>query len=665
MNRFFVIFLALLFVAIGVAGAYAYYIFIPDQVEKIVISSVNRFGFENPVFGSLKRKNNEIIITNVALDSERFSTIKELRIRYSILKFIINRSKAQDITIKGLNLTGELSEELVPRIAGWSDNASIINNLQNFPAKEIYIESATLDLLSEEFGGIKIRGEGQFLISGDDLVSIKARATTTQKKLNFTSKVEASIDTNKALSFEAELEDFAVDLEKIGIKRGNGKINGSYPYGERDPVLSLFCDVQFASLNWYDLPLKDVKANIEFANEVRKYTLEGSTFGPENIAWNAKVSYTPGSDAENDIYQTSAEIAPQSLYGVQQYLGRNKKLGVNAYIPRALLNIENPVIQLENTYQTAEGVKGSVEIKYKDPALLFETTYHTDPSARTEIIGIVRMGKTEYVPSSKAGDDTRFILSALGNFTLKNYVQKPAFLWVAHTTVHDGVLDFGPVKISDLSGVILLGGSEAEQKSRIHKLDYTLPLRENIKHEGALFLNFSDKKRLLLDHLSLKLYGGEIKTQESMVKDGTILKKNTLDVSDINLESLTRDAQLAGIFVSGQLAGILPFEAKDDGIHVTGGLLQSQDIGIIRLSKKMTEGLFPGDAPQNVVLRKALENYHYEFFEIRLDGDLSDRIMMTLNARGKNPDMKSKKPVDVNLQIETQISLLFKALMLQ
>jgi|GEM_PF-1846478 len=664
MNRFFVILLALGLVAIGVAGAYAYFVYIPEKVEKTVISGINRFGFENPTFSSLKREKGQIILSDVALDAEHFSTIKELRINFSLLKFLINPRQAQDITVQGLNLTGELSEDLVPFIAGWAENAKIVQSLQNFPARKITVDSATLDLLSDKFGGIKIRSNGQITIHSDGQVSIKARATTKQKKLGFISKLEASITHDKGMSFEAELDDFLIDLPHINMKRGHGTVKGIYPYDNETSALSLSGKVQFASLRWYDLPLSDIQTEIDYTHSKQRYILEGSTFGPEQIAWRTDVTHTSNTSDEAGLYHSIIHVSPKALNDVQVFLGRNKKLGVNAYLPKALLNIASPSITIENLYDTPKKiVKGTLEIKYKNPTALLKAEYKNDSKVLTDIIGSIKMDKTTFRPSSEAKDGTRFDLSALSNFTLKDYTKSPAFLWVAHTTIHNGILDFGPVEIQNVRGVVFLGGSEEEQKKKTHTLNFSFPLKKEIKHKGTLLLNFNDANKPLLEHLNLKIYGGEIKTQHPITKNGELLRKNTLDVSNINLKNLTHDAQLDGIFVSGQLAGIIPYEAKENAIRVTGGLLQNQDTGVIRISKKITEGLFPGNTPKNIALRKALENFHYEFFEIRLDGDLNDRIMMTLNTRGKNPDIKSKKPIDVNLQIETQISLLFKALM--
>ncbi len=123
------------------------------------------------------------------------------------------------------------------------------------------------------------------------------------------------------------------------------------------------------------------------------------------------------------------------------------------------------------------------------------------------------------------------------------------------------------------------------------------------------------------------------------------------------------DTGIKKFSISGEMGGILPLQRKDDKIYIKDGLLQSQEGGIVRLDESISNGLFPGSSKQMQKIRKALKNYHYEFFELRLDGKLSGAVMMTLSARGRNPDMKNKKPVELKLQIETELSLLFKPLL--
>ena len=110
----------------------------------------------------------------------------------------------------------------------------------------------------------------------------------------------------------------------------------------------------------------------------------------------------------------------------------------------------------------------------------------------------------------------------------------------------------------------------------------------------------------------------------------------------------------------GEIGGVLPIILKEGNIHVNDGILQSQSSGIIRIPPYLVSGLFPGGSQRMREIRATLHNYHYEYFELRMDGLLNERVLITLNSRGYNPDLKNKKSIDINLQIETQIALLFE-----
>lgn len=662
MNRFFVIFMLLIIIATSGAGAYACFIYIPHKVERNVIGAINSFGFENPVFLSIEHAKNEIILQDISLDTARLNTIETLRIRYCVFAFLTNPNKAQDIIITGLRLSGKTSKNFAVDIDALTDDARIVSNLKNFPAKNIYIESAVLDLLSEEMGKINIKGKGAFIIDkkGKITLNAKTKLAAMQEKLAFNALLEASISRKEKINFKAQLSLISVDFPNMNIENGFGRIAGNYSYKNPSPVTKLVGDMQFSSLRWRNLPLKDVETSIDISDAYRRYDLKGNVRDLENIPWRARAIYTK----ENNLFNTNINISPDTLQDIQSFMGRNRQLAINAYLPEHLLDIASPIISIENFYSPSKNnVNGKVEVKFANSPFVINAKYRSNKRYPENIAGSIKMKKTIYNPDINSGKGVHFDISATGNFMIKNYYgKKLTVLWAANTIIHDGILTFGPLGIPKMRGVIFLGGSENEQKNRYHKLSFSLPLKESIKNEGELILNLDDGEAPILKQLNLKIYGGEIKTQDQLFKNGHIIEKNTLDVSNIDLKKLTTDARLAGIFMNGYMAGIIPFEIKDSTLHVTGGLLQNQDTGIIRLSKTMINGLFPDNTHHNALLREALENFHYEFFEIRLDGDLNDRVMMTINARGKNPKMKIKKPLDVNLQIETQISLLFNAL---
>jgi len=660
MKRFLLFIIIFGFVALCSAAAYAYFFYIPKIVEQKIIGSFNQFGFEDLTFKSLKHKSGQIILSDISLDSNRFSTIDELNIRFSLTKFIMNPDRAQEIFVKGLNLTGELSEGIIPTISGWQNNQKLLQSLQGFPAGKIIIRSATLDLLSKKFGGIKIRGNAKIDIQPSGEITIKARTTSTQKRLSFQSKIDASISSEKDLSFMMTMDDVSVDLPNTVIKRGHGELTGSYPLrADSTQILSLDGAIQLASMRWYNMPLGKINAKIEYNEKYRKFNLEGITFGPEKIQWQTTASHS----LEDNINHSTTQITPNNLAEILEFLERNKSLSLNTEIPAPLLIIKNPRISIDNIINSKLETNGSVVVSFKKPKTSIKAQYSLEPGSK-DIIGSVKLEKATFRPSSKKPDGTFFNLSGSGEFTIKHFENIPKLLWIGHTNIHTGALDFDALKIPNVKGFILLSDISNGEKTKEHYLNFKFPLKKNINHKGLISLNLNDPNNPLLDKLIVHIYGGTIKTQNPIVNSkGVINKKNSLNVANINLTSLIRDAGFSDVSITGALAGIIPIELNKAGIHANGALLQSQNSGIIKLPKNMINGLFPGNSPQIKELQVALENYHYEYFEIRFDGNLNDRVMMTLNAQGTNPYSKNKKPINVNLQIETQISLLFNSLL--
>lgn len=654
-----------LIAACVVSALYAYFFYIPGEVERRVIGSFNQLGFKSPSFSSLEHSTNKIIIRDVSLDDQRFGIIESVIIRYSALDFLTNNGRGNSVAIKGMKLTGELSKDNTPVMASWQNNAQLMQNLQHFPVDNISIEDAVFDLFSESLGGIRIQADGQINISAAQDMSIKAHLRSQQKRLTFSSKLEGSLEANDLLSVQADVEDFLLDLPAIQIRRGQGSLSGIFPFGDTDshpPSLSI--KGQLASLTWNNLPLRNIKVNAEVSPmQTSHYDLQGSTIGPETIEWRSNVLTTTGTD-DSSLYRSNTQIMPASLGDLQSFLKRNTDLALDSPLPAILLQREAPVVTINNASNSnTKEKRGSMEIKFIDLPTVLNVEYRSDPDNELDLIGSTKVERTTFQPTVDGDDTTFFNFSALGNFTLRKYASAPELLWIAHTKVYDGLISFGSLNIPNIKGVIFLGTDSAQKKK--HFLDFQFNLKSNIRQKGRLYLNLDDAASPLLGKLTLDIYDGTLEIRDPLIRQGRIARKNVLEVSNINLNTLARDARLPGVSVNGYLAGRIPFEEKDRGLYVTGGLLQSQDKGVIRLSNKITEGLFPDDTAKNERLRQALTNFHYEFFEIRIDGDLSDRVMITLSTRGKNPEIPTKDPVDVNLQIETPISVLFQSLLAQ
>ncbi len=649
------IFVVVLTLMLGGAGSYAYFIYIPEKMEQKIIENFNAFGFENPSFGKITRKSGEILFSDISLDKQHFSTIKEISVRFSLLKFLLNPDHAQKISIRHLDLTGELSDDLKLTISGWVDDKDFLQKFRSIPAAMISIEDSSIDLLSDQFGGIKVSFDAQVQLSNAQDIIIKARADSKQKNLKFHAKIDGTLSASGELSVKTELEQISITHSDISVRRGAAKLN--FTHNTQDSTSDMSVETDIASVNWQNLPLRDVHATLEKSDN-NNYTLlaYGKIFGAEQIDWETHISRVDG------ITETQSTITPTSIAELFSFLQRNHHLEKQKNFPAFILNFQQPTLSI-NTTANKDVTDGNFKLLINEPNFEIGGSFSTMNKSEN-VLGLFSINETQV---TSADDEqthnvpTQFQITTSGEFTIDNMSTMPALEWSVTTKINDGVLDYGALKIPNIHAKFSYD-SKTPKKTRKY-LNFKLPLKNNILQKGRINLNLFDEGSPLLKSIHLDIYGGRIKTQAPLSKNGALIKENRLIVSDINIAQLFHDSGFRNILITGQLGGVIPLKMDKGKMTVNGGILQSQGGGVIKLPKNVIAGLFPGQSRKMFRIRNALENYYYEYFEIRLDGDLNGRVMMTLKAQGYDPLSSDKEPVDLSLQIETQISLLFKNLL--
>ncbi len=659
MKQIIFAFIAVCFVAVTGLFSYAYFVYIPDKVEKNIIRSFNNFGFEELKIEKLDRRSGQIILSNIALDKDKFSTIDQANIEFSLFNFLISPDFAQNITVKGLKLTGDLQQESRGiNISGWNNTKEILDNLQKFPAGTIAFEDSQLDLLTEDFGGVGLKFDARINIKNSNNIKFKLNIKTKEKKLSAIAKIEGEIDAKGNIKLTSDIEDISVILPNMLVKRGLAKLKILYQPNHASSSLNIYGNIDIASIRLHDMPLKGVKGNIKINDNIYNIDVNGSIFGENPIKWKSSIE-----KKSNNIFSKTI-IEPDKLEDVIEFFKQNNGLSLGIKIPYFILNQANPVITIRNNLiNKPYKILGDVVITTDNPEITIKADYNNN-NEKSGIKGVVKIDETtlKIDKNQKEDNNTYFDISAFGEFTIKNLLSSPHIEWFIKTDILDGKLDFDVLELSKVKGSVFIGKTAKVRNEKVKPLSFSLPLKKSIPYSGKIRVNIDSKTRPILDKLSLKIYGGKIITKYPIFNNNKLVKNNSLIVSDINISDLLHDAGFKNIFMQGKLGGVIPFEIKDNKIKVNGAILQSQNSGILMLPDKIIAGLFPGNSKKMINIRAALKNYHYEYFEIRFDGDLNNRVMMTLNARGSNPRMKSKDGVDLNLQIETQISLLFKNL---
>lgn len=663
MKKFIFTLLLLLFIAVSAGGVYAYYVYIPEKIEKRVLEGLTSLGFETFWFEKIEHKNGGVSISNITLDKDGFSKVENITIRFSLWRLLLSPDSSQNIKITGLSLTGDLSAANKLSFSGVPDNTRLINGITSgISANMVSIENAQADILSETYGGLKVSFDGQINLENIDKITMSGILKSTQHQLGFHAKIKSELTDLKKLETNTTIEQIAYNHKDIRLKRGTAEINSTYNLETAQSKATI--ESQIANVNWNELPLSKIKAKLTYKDGRREeFFVEGQTAGYAQIDWNARISHT---SEENNNDKIELTLTPKSVQDIITYMTANALLPADIRFPDYLDNLETPIITLDSKRNAHDTYDGEFRIFLNNPNVELRGAYKQDADKKAE--GAFYIPKTN-IYLEKNEDNTPvetsfFEISTSGDFvwTPKTAKSKNDFSWKIDTNVHNGTIDMGALKLPYLTGKF---SENSEKKlTGVRRLPFKLPLKKNIPNRGFVELNLAERDAPYIKSAKLQIYGGEIASKTSLIDDkGKIKKSLELGVSDINLSQLFKDAGFNDVEIYGYMGGVIPMTLKDDIIEVKGGILQSQGGGVISLSDKMALALFPGSSAKMQNIRAAMKRYHYEYFEVRLDGDLAGRVMMTLNASGKNPNMDTDKPVDLNLQIETQISMLFSRLL--
>jgi hypothetical protein len=648
--------LALLCLSVGGAYVYALYWYIPDKIKSRFAEGLQGLGFKLVAFESVSASGGSVTFNKISLDPKSFSGVEGLEIRYSAERFLLQGGQADSLRIRKMHLTGEISPSLDITLAGRTNDLSFLKSFKDIPAPAVIVEGATLELLHPEFGGLKIEFEGQIRKKAGKggEVEILGRLKTAQKKLSFEGTVTGTVTPDGSLKAAIKTEPLQIELEGLKMSRSSGSFNFEIPAGKS---LSLTSEIIAASLNWESIPLDDTKISLERKDNRLSFKAEGKTIGAEAIDFTATLKTDEQGQSVKEV-----SLLPQNLLLLRDFLTKNSLLSPEQVFPSLLpLDLPLPVTfsfadpakdgvlngqwAIENPEHTS-GVRGSFLFNPQTKVLtgLCEKTSLAMPEALE--------------PSAQESDHG---LLANCSFSWDGQKTPPEAKADLAAEIKGLTLRYGPLHLYNLrGGVSEAKRTEGDPLKFLADLKFDLPLKPSIKYQGRMRVGFVPPDQGEIAAASLTVYGGSVRTDRIPLKDLELPDQVTLKISDISLRQFFTDTPLPTFKIDGRMGGVIPLIKSGKTLEIKDALLQSQDPGVIMLPDSISQMLFAGDDPQMKAMRTALKNYHYEFFEFRMDGSVSKGVLMTLNSRGMNPDLKDKRPIEINLQIETQPSFLIE-----
>ena len=218
--------------------------------------------------------------------------------------------------------------------------------------------------------------------------------------------------------------------------------------------------------------------------------------------------------------------------------------------------------------------------------------------------------------------------------------------------------------VSDLSAALQLTDllspkSLPQQKITIRRIDPGVPL-ENM--EIIFKIQGTDSAQLAIDKGQLSMIGGMLSIGPTVIDPLSSSTNVVLQVADLDLEALFKQIDVDGLAGDGRLDGSIPLTLSDNSVSIQDGVLAATKPGILRLKSEKVSKLLAGSADDVDLLLQALTEFHYTELTVKLNNSTNNDLQTTLSLLGNNPKVLEGRPFRLNINLESNISDILKAL---
>jgi len=125
-----------------------------------------------------------------------------------------------------------------------------------------------------------------------------------------------------------------------------------------------------------------------------------------------------------------------------------------------------------------------------------------------------------------------------------------------------------------------------------------------------------------------------------------------VELEDVQLGDVIAVVGREDLSATGRLAGQLPIELRDGQLGIRDGLIQaSPPEGRLRYRPSTPPAALAGAGEYGELALRALEDFHYEALELRIEVEPGQESHVLLSLRGANPEVQDGQPIHLNLDL--------------
>jgi hypothetical protein len=206
---------------------------------------------------------------------------------------------------------------------------------------------------------------------------------------------------------------------------------------------------------------------------------------------------------------------------------------------------------------------------------------------------------------------------------------------------------------------LLLPRSLPRQKLTIQRIDSGVPM-ENM--EIIYKIQGTHSAQLAIENAQLSIIGGTLSIGPTVIDPLSRSTDLVFQVADLDLEVLFKLIDVEGLAGDGRLDGSIPLTLRDDSVSIQDGVLAAKKPGILRLKSEEVSKLLAGSFEDVDLLLQALTEFHYTELTLKLNNSASNDLLTTVSLLGNNPKVMEGQPFRLNINLESNITDILKAL---
>lgn len=258
--------------------------------------TLSAYGFDNPRIGGFTFDDGYAVLTDIALDPDSFSTIRAIQAATGLTGILLH-GRPEKLVIDDVRLTGAFTEETGLAISGWKKQKL------PFPDwNEIVLTGGQLDL-DTSAGALRFQAKGQALRQRDGSIKLQSLIWGVQNQMKIDSALTGVAYPGGGYTWELELKDGGLNLERIQASRMSGWLTVAKKSGAMPEISG---QIDAGKLNVGDLAFSNF--NLVFQGPLDKHSLIGKAqvYGLQDMTATLDVKYAAGEPQVKAIVETAS-----------------------------------------------------------------------------------------------------------------------------------------------------------------------------------------------------------------------------------------------------------------------------------------------------------------------------------------------------------------------